>query len=466
MALEQIIRELDNRSPDARIAAIKKLAATKDPKALKPLAAIYRSDPDPEVRETARKAGLYIRKYTDGDGGAAGAVKTAAATASASAAYAGQLRESTPAVEKQKPTTISPVQEKRAKESLEAAMDYFMRGDNDKASKFLRKAFENNPKFRDDPYSIGLASQITGEAGQAAVNAIMGGKAVVSDASGASDHRGKQMRKEKKETVESDWFGAGIWATILGATLVFGPLILFAVLLYIAVSLLGVAALDGGATVEQMQAGVGEAIVSLIPTFAFIGGFAIIGIIGQIIVTHFTGKLLFNGEGKLSTITYKFSKFLTILLAGLLIAVLAGTIMTPFWPAVLTTYTAAVALLLILTVHYPFVIITLVFFLNLLAGQMTDSFSDPALAQQGSVEVDPIAILIFAAAFMLQAAWAAKLTADAHKFDIVKGVVSVVVGYLGLIAIAFGAALLLSESVRQLVEIILLTISGGSGVGF
>lgn len=453
-ALEHIIRELDNRDPSARINAIKKLAQTKDPAALKPLAAIFRSDPDPDVRETARKAGLYIRKFTDENSG--GGAAAATSTAAASDGRGGAAVQAPPPP---KEVTISPVQEKRAKDALEAAMDYYMRGEGDKALKQLRKAFELNPKLRSDAYSIGLAAQITGQSGQMAVNAVMGGvipQAELPDV----DHRGRPMKKEKKEVVESDWFGAGIWMSILGASLIFGPIIVIAVLLYIMLSLMAGFGLAGDVSVEQVQAGLGEMVVSIIPTFLMLGGLALVGIFGQITFTHFSARFLFGGQGKFSTVTYKLAKFLTVLLLACLIAILAGTIMTPFWPAILTAFTATTALLLMLAVHYPFFLITVVFFLGV-AAQSVGVSSDLGGADLFLASIDPIAMLLFIAAFMLQAAWVGKQTADAHRFDIIKGIGAAVVGYVGMIVVSFGLAVILTESIRQFLELMFSATGGG-----
>src|SRR5215467_11293209 len=60
--IDEYIRQLQNPDPDVRKRAIMALGKAKAPSALKPLANVVRTDPDPELRELARKAGQYIRQ--------------------------------------------------------------------------------------------------------------------------------------------------------------------------------------------------------------------------------------------------------------------------------------------------------------------------------------------------------------------------------------------------------------------
>jgi hypothetical protein len=63
--IDQWIQQLESPDPEQRQQAIVALANTRDPAALPPLAAIYRGDPDPALREMALKAGRYIRQESD-----------------------------------------------------------------------------------------------------------------------------------------------------------------------------------------------------------------------------------------------------------------------------------------------------------------------------------------------------------------------------------------------------------------
>ncbi len=60
--IDYLIQQLHNPDAAIRRRAIVKLGRSKNPAVLKALGATVRSDPDPEVRELARKAGQYIRQ--------------------------------------------------------------------------------------------------------------------------------------------------------------------------------------------------------------------------------------------------------------------------------------------------------------------------------------------------------------------------------------------------------------------
>ena len=60
--IDYLIQQLHNPDAAIRRRAIIKLGRSKDPVVLKALGAVVRSDSDPELRELARKAGLYIRQ--------------------------------------------------------------------------------------------------------------------------------------------------------------------------------------------------------------------------------------------------------------------------------------------------------------------------------------------------------------------------------------------------------------------
>ncbi len=60
--IDYLIQQLHNPDAAVRRRAIVKLGRSKDPVVLKALGQIVRSDPDPELRQLARKAGQYIRQ--------------------------------------------------------------------------------------------------------------------------------------------------------------------------------------------------------------------------------------------------------------------------------------------------------------------------------------------------------------------------------------------------------------------
>jgi len=61
---DDLIRQLQDFDPNARRTAIIALGKTKNASALRPLAEVVLKDSDPELRDLARKAGIYIRRET------------------------------------------------------------------------------------------------------------------------------------------------------------------------------------------------------------------------------------------------------------------------------------------------------------------------------------------------------------------------------------------------------------------
>ncbi len=60
--IDYLIQQLQDPNPETRRRAILALGKSKDATALKPLAAVVRDDPNPALRDLARKAGQYIRQ--------------------------------------------------------------------------------------------------------------------------------------------------------------------------------------------------------------------------------------------------------------------------------------------------------------------------------------------------------------------------------------------------------------------
>jgi tetratricopeptide (TPR) repeat protein len=146
-----VIQQLDSPDPQERKKAIAALARSKNLEALKYLATVVKTDSDPEVADLARKAGIYIRKN-------AAAQPAPSRPAPGPELVQDRLRdELTPApigVEDREPLPeeikVSRADEERARGHVEQAISWHMRGDNDKAADYLRRAFSANPKLQHD----------------------------------------------------------------------------------------------------------------------------------------------------------------------------------------------------------------------------------------------------------------------------------------------------------------------------
>jgi hypothetical protein len=190
MIHDEIIELLIDPDPEVRKSGVKELGKSKNPDALPYLAEVYRDDEDPEVRELARKAGVYIRKQA-GEGAIArkpsSQSKRSSSTVDDSVAslyttdggslYAGDGGEDdlyTDIDDAPLPSElhVSAAAKERAKGLVEQALDFNMRGENGKATKTLQKALKIDPTLMHDSYTISLAANITGLGGPEAVQML------------------------------------------------------------------------------------------------------------------------------------------------------------------------------------------------------------------------------------------------------------------------------------------------------
>jgi tetratricopeptide (TPR) repeat protein len=184
----RIVQALEHADPNTRKKAVAALGKSNSAEALALLAKVYRNDPDPEVKELARKAGVYLKKQLDqnpdkpvskpnrridADSPSAEAM-IAAVQANKQAEQVALEEKAIQAERKAHPLytkvmeadldnlRLSALQKKKAEVALERAMDYSMSKKSDLANEELRKAYDINPALRIDPYTRSLTLQIIG----------------------------------------------------------------------------------------------------------------------------------------------------------------------------------------------------------------------------------------------------------------------------------------------------------------
>jgi len=187
---DQLLENLVSDDVETRKRAVMQLAKTKQREALQYLAEVFKEDEDPEVRDLARKGGLFIKKHLE-ESGAAGASASrpapnrAASPPPASKNTRGSLLDDeddapSPAPVSSRISTPIPLSdlnisadaEKRAKAMVKSALDYHMRGDNEKATQLIAKALRVDPKQAHDSYTISLAATVVGIDGQEAIERL------------------------------------------------------------------------------------------------------------------------------------------------------------------------------------------------------------------------------------------------------------------------------------------------------
>ena len=211
--IDQMVRQLQDPDPERRRQAIIALGKSQNPAAMQPLAQIFRNDPEPDLRELARRAGMHIRQAMTA--GAAGGAKTQAAPAPSPQTHSTLDRvideiddpdidlvlgsrpkqgeplpqptfEPTPPPpppapsEPPKPApvrgreyAVSREDIQRSKGYMESALSLNMRSDNGKAMKLLAQALQINPNLVNDGYFMSVAGSVTGLEGDGAVQMIL-----------------------------------------------------------------------------------------------------------------------------------------------------------------------------------------------------------------------------------------------------------------------------------------------------
>lgn len=152
---ERVIRALKNPDPEIRRKAIVALGKAQDPDALPYLARVAKSDDDDDLRELARKAGVYIRKSTSPQQ----EVLMAAPEA--------------PAMPERKP--ISKAAKDQAAYDLDKAFDAEIKGDANRAMQLLQKAVRGNPELTMDNTARSLAESLTGQPADVVLDAMVAG---------------------------------------------------------------------------------------------------------------------------------------------------------------------------------------------------------------------------------------------------------------------------------------------------
>lgn len=157
--MDQWIQQLRSSDPAKRKEALVQLANTKDTAVLKYLKYVYENDPDPQIRQVAAKAGAFVQK-------------NAGAAPDPAPASGPQSQAKTQAQAPKADQPASPKDKEKAKQLLDRAVDYHMRGDKAKTIENLRQAAQLNPDLKRDRILIGLACDLFGRRPEEAVQML------------------------------------------------------------------------------------------------------------------------------------------------------------------------------------------------------------------------------------------------------------------------------------------------------
>jgi hypothetical protein len=313
--INQYVQQL--RSSDARIRreAIIALGKSNDPSALAPLAEIYRSDPDPTLRDLALKAGRFLKQQVGQVATPAQAAPSARSmTASESERIRRQVEEyddnevvDTP-TKPEPPRPKRPVTEhdvQRSKSYIDSALTLSERGESGKAAKLLQQAIEVNPDIVRDNYFQSVASGITNRSGDDAIAFLLDKQQTTSFArQNAREQVQKRKSKHLDESRESSWMGVGLEAFLFfiinSAGIALISLVIFQVMQN---------ALQDPTTLNELQlprsvrsqldvfTQVGMGFVFLVAVFYGFGQVVSIFVFG--FVVHVAAVFIFQGKGLL-----------------------------------------------------------------------------------------------------------------------------------------------------------------------
>lgn len=288
--LNDLLDQLDSYDPGERKQAVIALGKSLDPAALPALKEVYDTDPDPEVRELALKAGRHIRKN-------AGATPTSSG---------GVLAASPPA----EAAAVRPADRERAQSYLDQALELSVRGNNAKAVEYLGRAFDFNPTLKNDEMAAGLAEDLSGHSGVIATRAIADPderadliRALGGRAGGGTSSRGGAP-------VEGTWGDAAIDVAIYGlvnAAVVFVGLVLLFQVFNVGMAEAGMS----GAVIPGMQT-LGIAGSGLFGLASGVG--AIINLIFLNLAIHVVATNILGGAGTLLGLFRRTTLFYTIMI--------------------------------------------------------------------------------------------------------------------------------------------------------
>lgn len=344
--IDQLIQQLHDPDPSTRRNAIRELARSKSPVALKPLAGIVQNDPDPEIREYARKAGQYIRQQMQrGTRPRIEPFEKAALEGtpigdpdmeafSPSARYqrvleserrvaeerererekANQVMHSLPqdaapaepeplrtasgvALVRGRQYTVDKADQARAKQYIDSALSLNIDGNNAKAMASLTQAISLNPNLINDGYFNNVATAVTGLDGDAALQKIVdrNERKRFTD-SAEQERRSRRVKAHLDEAESATWTDVGFELTLYSLIVILGPVLAMLVLTESAKNLVGVLTAGSGelpAEYSEMLTTLNAfTLPSLLPVGIISGISGVLSLLLQTVLIHFSAKFL------------------------------------------------------------------------------------------------------------------------------------------------------------------------------
>jgi hypothetical protein len=187
---DPILARLQHDDPEQRKRGISAAVKANDRRYLKALAYLVKTDPDPSVKEMAKKAGTRIHKQTQSQGSAPVAPKPSAAPPPQPApANLGDLLDNVGEAKDPEQAAIH----------YDKAFELQLKGMNARAALELGTAFFLNPAYANDGTAVAFAAEMTGLPPQKAVAYISNPGELAQ-----ADGQARRIQGRKRRTVRSD----------------------------------------------------------------------------------------------------------------------------------------------------------------------------------------------------------------------------------------------------------------------
>lgn len=345
--IDQFIAQLRDNNPDRRRQAIIALGKSLDPAAMPHLANVYRTDPDPALRELARKAGLHIRQHVETNRSSVPRVQpfvsdnlptsaaddvdepdldalTGRAAPRTAKAPAKTLPPPPPPPPKPEPApqappsapepaqtvpvrgreySVSRENVQRSKQYVEEALSLNMRRDNAKAMKALAHALELNPNLVNDAYFGSIAGSVTGLEGDGAIQMIL-------DSQQRKGFVKQELEKKKQDRIEKHLTEARsvTWSSTIFEIVLFTIITAAGPIVAMLVTVESARAFLTSLPPEFARTSQGQSLIAMLDGYN-VGGLVVSGIISgivgvlslllQTVFIHYSATLLLRGHGTL-----------------------------------------------------------------------------------------------------------------------------------------------------------------------
>jgi hypothetical protein len=306
--LDDTIQQLHSADPDQRRSAIIALANSGDPAALKPLAAVYRTDPDPAIRELALKAGRYIRQVA-GDEAAIQTPDAVAVQATGTAIDLGAVPQAVP--QKQ---GVSARDAELAKNYLDSATTHHLEGDKARAIENLGKALSLNPDLRKDSFTANLIMTLTDRSVQEAMPILI-----------HPDRRAELIaglggkRKLRKQQIHGKDAEKATWDNVmmdLGIYWLVVTLCLIAIFVFVLKAIQDMIDAMPTTTTTDLSTLYNASVIGLIMVAVIYGITSVLSLLLQGAAIHAAATYILAGDGTLVYLYKRLVPFMTVVVLG------------------------------------------------------------------------------------------------------------------------------------------------------